>query len=109
MRVFTIPGQSTEALTPEPSSSPCSVSVMPMTPYFAAVYEMMPGAASGIRPAIDDVFTMCPSPCSTRPGRNAWTPFTTPSRSTASTQLQSVSDISAVGLFATTPALLQTT
>src|SRR5436309_2946015 len=62
-----------------------------------------------VSPAIEAVLTTWPSPCSTRRGTKARTPWMTPQRLTPITQAQSRSVSVHMGPPAATPALLHTT
>ena len=92
---------------PAVCSSRYRPSLRATTPCLLTPYGTAPGSA--VRPAIDAVLTMCPSPCSVMIGRNARTPWITPYRLIPSTQSHSVSGpVHALPLPAT-PALLHST
>src|SRR5215469_6890098 len=110
MLVLTVPGQSTETPTPEPSaaSSADRTSDSATTPYLATAYE--PILAGATRPAIDAVLTIQPpSGLARRIGRNACTPWMTPYRFTPRIQCQSSMVRSLIAAIGPMPALLQTT
>src|SRR4051794_29895878 len=110
MFVWIVPGHRTVAPTLEPSSSSsfASTSVSPRTPYFVSVYEPRPGMPS--RPAMEEVFTMCPpSWLPFRIGRKAWMPWMTPHRFTPTIHFQSSSVRSAMRPIGPMPALLTST
>src|SRR5262245_20016304 len=67
----------------------------------------MPGGE--ISPATEAVLTTCPSPCATRRGTKARTPWITPQRLTPSAHCQSPRVLFHSGPSGETPALLQTT
>ena len=66
---------------------------------------------SGLKPAMDAVFTMWPSPASSSLGRKDRNPWTTPQKLTPSTHSHSLRGISQTWPppLPLTPALLQTT
>src|SRR5580765_8283863 len=69
----------------------------------------MPMPGGEISPATEAVLTTCPSPCATRRGTKARTPWITPHRLTPSAHCQSPVVFSQSGPSGETPALLQTT
>jgi len=72
IRERTPPGQRTDTPMFVSARSHRCASERPTTPYFAVVYEAIPGVAPGRRPAMDAVFTKCPaSPEASIRGRNA--------------------------------------
>ncbi len=110
MRVRTKPGQSTLTRTGEAaiSRSRASTSERATTACLVATYG--PISAGERSPAIDAVFTTCPSPCATIPGTNARTPWMTPHRLTPSVHSQSAALSVHIGPAPPpTPALLHTT
>ena len=106
IRVRTQPGHSTDTFTCGAiiAISWCSVSDSATTACLLALYGPMNGPAT--RPAIDAVFTTCPSSCCMRIGTNARMPWITPQRLTPSTHSHVESGASHDSPPAPTPALL---
>src|SRR5438309_431467 len=87
MFVVTPPGCTVTARTPVPRNSWRSASVKPRTANFAAQYALWYGTPSN--PYTLEVLTIAPASCSTRIGRNARVPFTTPWKLVSNSQSSS--------------------
>src|SRR5262245_30746462 len=106
MFVVTPPGCTATARTPVPRSSWRSASVKPRTANLAAQYALWYGMPSN--PNTLEVFTMTPSSCSTRIGRNARVPLTTPQKLVWNSHSSSSGTASTTVDVTATPALLNT-
>src|SRR5579884_3731102 len=100
------PGWTVTAETPVPRSSWRSESVKPRTANFEAQYELWYGMPTS--PNTLEVLTITPLSCSTRIGRKARVPFTTPSKLMANSQSWSSVTASSTLAAVATPALLNT-
>src|SRR4051794_22382579 len=106
MFVVMPPGGSVIARTALPASSCRSDSVKPRAANFAAQYALWYGTPN--RPYTLEVLTIAPSPCSTRIGRNARVPCTTPRKLMSCSQSSSSGTASSTLEVTATPALLKT-
>src|SRR6476619_2644097 len=106
MLVLMPPGWTLMAVTPVPRNSWRSESVKPRTANLAEQYASWLGIPT--RPNTLDVLTIAPSSCSTRIGRNARVPLTTPWKLMFHSQSSSSGTASSTREEVATPALLNT-
>ena len=85
------PGSSAVTSTPNGALSCATDSVNPLTAYFAAWYEALPGHPT--RPPIEEIWITCPLRCARMTGSTARVTFTTPNRQVSTTRRKSSDDV----------------